>query len=1438
MKRNLIQIALSIFLVVLIIFCISPIRNFTNTQVETKRDQILRSIQGKFDIVFNYQSLSPSLLNSLRIHNFSMATNNGNIKLEVEKIHINYNLKSLLNRNALTEIDRVYIAYGSIHIHKSESSSNGINLDDLILSLQENLSRTSLELRDIQLVYYLPEGTITMDIDRLHMSPKSESYSLRLRSFIRYENESGSGPDEIQVNFSAKGNIDKNFEQISLDTNFSNIDSDWFAMEDQRFYLSYGQDFLNLRKIKDQQPIDLELTYDINEKTVDFSWISEEFTPGEQISFKNNLSLINPWLLADISGSAKVHYNIQDSSFLYDFDTQIVLDNDFIQQYIPEKTMLTTVFQINEKTVLTAAFQGNEKKIDIDQLMVETSIADISYKGSVNIENKTPKGFLTVSNYYLASARSLNLMLSLDTFEDLISVESVYLRIGDYSPGSLKLLLQPELEQKNIYISSQVSNGQEDNIFFDGTLFYGKEWNIDGWFDFSNWNLGALIPNLVALDVNNNNWKKWGENLQLNSTGEFYFSENDKFCFMENISLSSTGSNPYYLESDFSWENGNISVNQFFLDYKDYRLEAAINGIVDRKNLQSELYINFGDYSYDFNIAYNSSLGLDIQGNYGMSLSMQKLSRDRYFIEFTTENFPIDFQNLVLESTLNIDGQLSPGDNQLHFRNNKVNILSKQNPLGSLVFSGIMEKQIMDLYSLTWNDQYSSLKGSAAAHLGSPVKDLGSAWIELLSLKSNESIIANFLWNPDQQINGFLNWSDFDLARMERKNLEGKLDTELFLSGSLQEPVLTGSISSHFLQNKKDYFLNTAISSKDQTLEMYDLNLESKNIQISDGFLFADLQDGYSTINAPLTADFGNKEYNTSLTVVVKKLGSDYQADLFMEPIVMDEKAISPSLILNGEYAGDYLLIRHQDPAVFSLQYDNTTKELVSSSKKLLPVSYELSGILGDHKYLDIVNIESKISWLNYFLPLEKLGRPIVEIDNGFLHGEIELRNEDNDLSLKGQLLVDDLVLDTLYNYKEFSKTNVQLNFLGNHMEIEPFTINVGSRGAIDVKGQMEWTQNNFGNITIDGTARALVPDGGLQIIYPVAGLNLDGEAVGDFRFTSNSLENRFEGTFTANHLLLSLGEKSISTNRKSTGTKKSFVLALNFVTGDDVRFVLPNEEFQFLEAKAASEQKLSLFLEAGKRNFSFQGDVLIDQGQINYFNRSFIVKSGLIKFNEDARNFNPRLEVAAEYLTENEQNEPVVVDITYNGFLIDDYNPVLSSTPFMEQSRILSILGQPIGLTLSEDQEVISSLVLATGSMVGRYSLAVPFESALQDAFNLDKVSVNTALMENIILEQISTEGVFSNENNQYNLMKYLDGSRLDMGKYLAKDLYLNGAIIVDSDNLNAGKQLGLDFSFSFEMATPFFDIGWNYQPDQFDAFNSDESFISDTSITLKFIF
>jgi len=1430
MKKHIIQIIVALTLILFIFFLVAPLKQWSEARTAAFRDRILTDLQNRLNIDVAFQSLSPAIFRSLTLKNLSVADKLGAFSMDTEKVRIGFQLKK--KEGIPLEINRVILTHGRISI-SSSNTGNSTDPEELLMLLKNVFADSRLEIRDFYLEYQQEDIEALVYIDRLILDPRSDEYSLRLRGsvdgLLLQEDKK-----YVNAQFRSRGVIDRDFKNLTMDSNVENIRTSWLDMEDQRFYLALNQDNITLRKIKDNQPLDLELQYKIAEKDINMYWVSEQFVPANQVELKQELALFNPWLSTGISGTAEVKYNIEDKSLYYDFDTQIVIDNKIMNEYVPEQT------------VVTAVFRGDQKGITVDQLLAETSLADVSYQGTMTFADRIPKGILVLEDYYLPNGYPLSMVIELDYFENILNLRTASIEIGGFDPGVWELLVQLDREQQELYFSSQLTKNSQ-SVFLDGKLVYGAEKSIEAWYDIGQFQIGQYYPYL--LDLNNENLHTYLDRSQLDSSGEFFWSENKQWLTTDSFQVEQKGETSYLIQSTFSWDGEFYSINDLLMEYSGIRIEGLVQGAFEDRILTTELFLNQGDYSYDLDLKWKMGQSIEINGNYGLSASLQFLNSGNLLFNGQCLSLPLDLGTDDFYISLDAKGRIYQGKPELHITDSSVLWQKNDEEVGLLQFSCLADSSMVEIYQLSWQDKTSSLQGQSNLMFSPITPVYASGWLDLGN--GREKVQINFSWNEGGRIAGILKTGNLSLSHFitQNQNVEGNLNSSLKVQGTLKEPVLDGLISGQLAFQESPVNISTSLHYENRQFELEQLGIQTENIDIQEGMVYSDLKNNNLFVSFPIQGLLNNKPWNTTISANIKTNPIDSmqwdEMDIFgevlIEPLIWNNETLSPSMILQARSEDQRISIFHEDRDVFRLFYDNISKKISLSSRRLLPVSLDLNGQLSDQWRLNISNIESDLHWVNRFMPEDPLGRKIISLDQGVVKGKLVINGDQDNLSMEGALSINNIKLDSLYTYKEIDPFNIDVNFSDNQIQINDFSTMVGEKGRLYSSAIITLEGRTINDVQLRGRLESVAENGGVKIIYPVAGLNLDGEAAGDFQFLYNPLESRFDGNFELNHLTISLGarqETRDKSEKKSRNDAVPFILSLNFVTGEDVRFVLPNEELTFMEAEAAKDQTLSLFLDTSNERLTFQGDLIIDQGEILYVNRSFYLSQGILNFDETGDNFNPSMSIEAEYYTEDDQENPVTIILAYSGSLFDDYEPTLSSDSALSQSQILALLGQPVGDIIAGNEEVISSLVSATSSVIGQYSLVLPFESALQEALNLDKVTVDTSLIENILLGQIQPEGVFTDENNQYNLWEYLDGTRLDLGKYLAEKLYLNGSVVINSGNNRIDRQsdLKLDFGFSFEMATPFFDIGWSYLPDQYDTMNSEDAFISDTAVTLEF--
>jgi hypothetical protein len=251
---------------------------------------------------------------------------------------------------------------------------------------------------------------------------------------------------------------------------------------------------------------------------------------------------------------------------------------------------------------------------------------------------------------------------------------------------------------------------------------------------------------------------------------------------------------------------------------------------------------------------------------------------------------------------------------------------------------------------------------------------------------------------------------------------------------------------------------------------------------------------------------------------------------------------------------------------------------------------------------------------------------------------------------------------------------------------------------------------------------------------------------------------------------------------------------------------------------------------------FSLQGDVGIQGGEIYYFDRSFYVRRGAISFNEDEQQFDPRISVRAE-IREVASNGPVRIRLIADNSRLSEFSPRFESSPPLSNAEIASILGQNIVTGQTDDAAALSSAVRLPSDMAVQFGLINSFENQVRDTLNLDLFSVRTHVFENLVLGAIDGAN-YPLDNRPPSLGQYLDNTTVFMGKYLGSELFLELLVELRSKNpLSSDIQslggLEVDSEFSMEWQTPFFLLQWNFFPR-----NPQSLFVTDSTFEFSWEF
>ncbi|HTH13644.1 MAG TPA: translocation/assembly module TamB domain-containing protein, partial [Spirochaetia bacterium] len=277
----------------------------------------------------------------------------------------------------------------------------------------------------------------------------------------------------------------------------------------------------------------------------------------------------------------------------------------------------------------------------------------------------------------------------------------------------------------------------------------------------------------------------------------------------------------------------------------------------------------------------------------------------------------------------------------------------------------------------------------------------------------------------------------------------------------------------------------------------------------------------------------------------------------------------------------------------------------------------------------------------------------------------------------------------------------------------------------------------------------------------------------------------------------------------------------LTLVTGRKVEFLWPNETLPLLRAVTATGQSLVIKANDVASTWSLVGKLALKTGEINYLNRTFVLKEGQLGFQENQAGFDPRLSVRAEYKVQ-ESTGPVIINLRADGTL-SKFAPRFDATPYKSPEELQQLVGTTLALPTDYTKAPNADAALSVASDIGTSFLMTPFEETVKKNFNLDLFTVRTEILKKTLLGR----------NGPLDAADYLDNTRLFFGKYIGDDLFLQGTLIFSQDQTAAAQgspKMVVEPQVQLEFQTPLFLLDWDLAPQ-----HPETLFVTDNTVTFR---
>jgi hypothetical protein len=432
---------------------------------------------------------------------------------------------------------------------------------------------------------------------------------------------------------------------------------------------------------------------------------------------------------------------------------------------------------------------------------------------------------------------------------------------------------------------------------------------------------------------------------------------------------------------------------------------------------------------------------------------------------------------------------------------------------------------------------------------------------------------------------------------------------------------------------------------------------------------------------------------------------------------------------------------------------------------------------------------------------------------------------------------------------EEVGPASASVAFTGKEFAFGPVSVSAGmGRGTVSGKFRFDrWIPETF-ELVIDVPRETPIP-----AKANVSGIIADGRASGHFVLANSADLFSVSGKIGVESSTIILDMNAMNAQMAAAGPSTLPASARNarpaaaapppipfvpvkvdveLVSGKKVEFNWPSADLPILRGYANIGDSLKIAFNGLDGTFSLGGTVGFRGGEVFYFLRSFYIRQGYIKFNENEVRFDPELSVAAEIRDQNEEG-PVTVSMIVDQAPLSAFTPRFESTPALSQAEIFSMLGQNLvgSDSATGSSQSQAALLSASSDFLTQFNVIRVFERNARDALGLDMFSVRTQFIQNALF---SATGIIDEPvDRNGGLGNYFDNTTVYMGKFLGSDIYLQALLSVQINDADVSDTLGvveLEPNFGIEWKTPLFLLNWNFSPD---LNNPERLFIDDHSFT-----
>jgi hypothetical protein len=1266
----------------------------------------------------------------------------------------------------------------------------------------------------------------------------------------------------------------------------------------------FEDNVVKLTKINDTAPFDLSVDYQLDSGRLVGTFRCENFTPARLISLAGELEPFNRLLFINTSGLLFFE-NTAQAGLSYALSFSGALPTGFrLSDLNLSGTNSPALDLVLGGSTFAMNGEGNWERIVFDSLSVNipktpfpnsllTLEGRADFEGSLGLKALEVDGNLALSDFSLSGTEKLAGDFAIHLHDDEIMLDNGALRAGTARFSGMSATARFSEQDLSVTLSMVQQKSVDTGIAGISGI------SIEGFLNHApqrlelNVALDAISPDVLLSVAAPFVTPPEIPNLpvpleQILLSGDLFlttdfarFSWNAPQCV---IDLADTGR---FFSGALSGVDQRVEmVNSDITLLGQTITTSGTVDFADRDNVSFALSALLRDTPYSLEGTLLDSSSLSIQGSYGLNVSFSMPRPGTYSGYITMDNLPVPLgDKQYARFSLATSGRYTGSDSwSIDLDRFEVaNIPTSVSEASSLSLVGKLDQTGASFTDLFFDDGRGALNGAANVSWDRDTSVFGD--LRLSNVNEHYELNGSFI---NQELVLHLDGELMQMAHFLPQSwgavVSGSAELQWKMSADLNPETALLPITSFFktsgfsfdasgiFPDAQDYFtVSVELRSLSATVSGTDLNLGADILLDTDRVVIQNTKGRYGDLLVEVPLIQAQRNQGRAEGSILARLDDpsrnmDIACDLGIDfkPIPswfdLDEAINSFEGLLSVDLNIDSFPI--EEPFTFTFSRDQSLISFQGGPRDMIrlrfsgngdfyaalsspsPVRGSLIGSLRDNRIeAQAPDLYVDLSALWRLMP--SMVTNIIDIPGGFITANVEISGPVTDPEFFGIADGNSVRIKVpQFLSHDIRPVPIRLIIDSNEMRFDTTPAGVGSgQGVMSAWFRIDrWIPNVF-NIDIQVPAETPIP-----VDFELMGIITNGYASGNLNLSmTEDMVFNATGDLVAQDTEITIDAEKLASFRLDAPVSANNRIVANFTirSGRKVLFIWPNQDFPILQAYAGLGDTIRIENDMINRRFSLVGDINIRSGEVFYFQRSFYLREGLLSFNENEVQFEPRISARAE-LRDQSSEGAVTISMIIDESPLESFTARFASSPSLSQMEILSYLGQNfVGdstQTATGSEFSQNRLLASTTDLFAQAWVVRGFERWVRNVLSLDMFSFRTQILQNAasqIMGQGSTasDGTAPRGGAALGFGNYLDNTSVFIGKYLDPNMFLQTMVSLRYDENRTAAAQGLltlggyavQADIGFELRTPWMDVRLSIVPTHFEHL-----FVDDISISL----